>query len=91
MSNLAITPQKVFDWLYQTWGWKRHQIFDPFPFRTMWNNRDYFNGFTEDYPDRYIFCNPPYSDAALAIEKCIYEFYRGKNITLLIPEESIYT
>ena len=41
------------------------------------------------WPDRKIYVNPPFSKGWLAIRKCLVEFYRGRNIVLLLPEQSI--
>jgi hypothetical protein len=36
----------------------------------------------------FIFCNPPFSIGAKFVSKSLLEFLRGKNIILLLPQQT---
>ena len=85
----GISPDYIFQWLMKFIIYLYCDWFDPFVYQPCWNIFHYYCAFTMPWPDRKIYVNPPFSKGWLAIRKCLVEFYRGRNIVLLLPEQSI--
>jgi hypothetical protein len=63
-------------------------MWDPCQFYPNWHHKTHYNGLNNLWQGDFIFCNPPYSIGAKFVSKCLLEFLRGKNIVMLIPQQT---
>ena len=62
------------------------ELFDICPLREDWRQGFHYDALKESWSHKVNFGNPPFSQAALFIEKALAEFLKGKNVILLLPK-----
>lgn len=83
MNNILFS-KKSDDWQTPKYIYNEYiskGYFDPCPFHSN------FDGLYIEWKEKN-FVNPPYSDIKKWVDKCIYEFNKGKDVILLVPSRT---
>jgi len=80
-SDVHITPDRVWDLIWNHWDYSPDQFFDPCPVDPK------FDGLKIPWA-RLNFVNPPYSNLSSWVYKAISEKCEGKTTILLLPAKT---
>ncbi len=84
-----ITPDRVFEIIYDTWGIKKEQFYDPCPVGTPYKAPIFFNGLYGDWkPWNYV--NPMFQIDTLTAfyNKAKEQSLKGNKSILLLPSKT---
>ena len=80
-SDVHITPDRVWDMIYQRWNYSQGRFFDPCPL-----NED-FDGLEIEW-EELNYVNPPYTLLKEFVHKAFIENNKGKEVILLLPSKT---
>ena len=87
-SDTHVTPDRVFDLIYEKWGWLKPQMFDPCPVDVGWKHSIFHNGLYMDWKPRN-FVNPPYTYLKEFVWKAVHEkTFNGFKTIMLLPAKT---
>lgn len=94
-SDRHLTPDIIFEIIEDQWGYKRHEMHDPFPENTPHNAPIFFNGLYGDWKQINII-NPPYKKKqgdtktmlALSVYKALEQAELGNHSIMLLPSKT---
>lgn len=80
-SDVYITPDRVWDLIWEKWGYSQDQFFDPCPVNPT------FDGLTTPWK-QLNYVNPPYTLLKEFVFQSIREMHNDKETILLLPVKS---
>jgi len=80
-SDVHITPQRVYDMIFERWHMRKHELFDPCPVNPE------FDGLETDW-NKFNYVNPPYPLLKEFVYKAVDEAANNNTSIMLLPSKT---